>query len=223
MGEKMNHPAQNLIPMHPEKGPGMSTATITQILGDGYILKGSQGTVKARKAFSCLVEPEVNDTVLFAADDSGRRIIVAIVERPDRDGLTLSLPGGAQLNAGDGALAVTAPEQVSLASRKMHSFSETSVYKTREAVVAWDKVTATGSELQASYKTVRLISNLINTLADQVIDRFKGYVRKTRAHDVVQSGQMTRKADGLYAVDSTHTIMTSKEATKIDGDKLLMG
>ncbi len=40
---------------------------------------------------------------------------------------------------------------------------------------------------------------------------------------MVKSGQMTRQTDGLYAMDSKHTIMNSKKSTKIDGEKILMG
>jgi hypothetical protein len=40
---------------------------------------------------------------------------------------------------------------------------------------------------------------------------------------MIKAGQMTRCAEGLYAVDSDQTVMKSKKNTIIDGEKILMG
>lgn len=82
---------------------------------------------------------------------------------------------------------------------------------------------ARGNCLQADFKTVWVISQMVNTLAKQVISKFKNYIRRTEDYDQVKSGQMTRQVDGLYSLDSKHTVLVSKKDTKIDGERIHMG
>ena len=60
-------------------------------------------------------------------------------------------------------------------------------------------------------------------MAKQLTERVKNYIRHTEDYDQVNAGQMTRKVDGLYAMDSRHTVMVSKKDTKIDGERIHMG
>jgi len=63
----------------------------------------------------------------------------------------------------------------------------------------------------------------MSTMAKQVIDRFKSYIRHSENSDQVKAGQMTREVSGLYSMDSKYTIMVSKRDTKIDGERIHMG
>jgi hypothetical protein len=145
-----------------------------------------------------------------------------IFRKPEN--ICLAFPADATILAENGNLSALCRKSVTLAAGdKLCCLSDQVIHKSREAVVDYDEVVARGTSLQASFKTVRLISQMVNTLAKQVIAKFKNYIRHTEDYDQVKAGQMTRKADGLYSMDSKYTVMVSKKDTKIDGERIHMG
>ena len=89
-------------------------------------------------------------------------------------------------------------------------------------MVDFDEVAAKGVNLKASFKRVLLVSSLISTMAGQIIEKASTYIRHSEHYDQVKAGQMTRKIDGLYSMDSKQTVMVSKKETKIDGERIFM-
>ena len=203
--------------------PIIRNGIVLSVSSDEIIVNISEEKVKAKKAFSCVVAPEPHDIVLCSRNEIGMFYILGIIERKNTQDTTISFPGNARIKTEKGDLDIFSKNSVTMAAENLNFFSNKTIYKSKEATVSFDEITATGTQLQASFKTVRFISNLINTMAKQVIDRFKGYVRNTEDNDQVKAGQLTRHAEGLLSMDSKHTIMVSKKSTKIDGDKILMG
>lgn len=219
----MKSSAKNIIPIHSNTKPDIMTGSVVSVVSDEININLAGDLKKAKKAFSCIIDPEPDDIIICTENNNGMVFILGIIERPNSKKMNISFPSDAQIQAKKGKLSINSNDNVTIASKDVNFFSNKVIHKSQEAVVAYDNITANGNELQANYKTVRLISNLINTMAKQVIDRFKGYIRSTEDNDMVKAGQMTRRADGLYSMDSKHTIMNSKKSTKIDGEKILMG
>jgi hypothetical protein len=223
MGEKMTNPARNIIPMHSHPASIIRTGRVESVISGDIRITVSGDILTAKKAFSCIIAPEPDDLVLFTEDEKGEVYVLGIIERPKNQNATLAFPSHTRIDVSHGSLNIHAGDQVTLAASGLNYLSNRAVHKSREAVVAYDKITAAGTEIQASFKTVRILSHLINTMAKQAIQRFQGYIRNTENTDMIKAGQMTRCAEGLYAVDSNQTVMKSKKNTIIDGEKILMG
>ncbi|MCF6246842.1 MAG: DUF3540 domain-containing protein [Desulfobacula sp.] len=219
----MNNPARKVIPIHSNYKSDILTGSVVQVISDKIRINVAGNIKEAKRAFSCMVDPEPDDIIICSQNNDGTAYILGIIERSGSQKMSVSFPSDACIRSNQGSLNINSSESITIASKQVNSFSKRVIHKSHEAVISYDNIIANGDELQASFKTVRLISDLINTMAKQVIDRFKGYIRKTEDNDMVKSGQMTRQTDGLYAMDSKHTIMNSKESTKIDGKKILMG
>ena len=219
----MNNLAKNLIPIHSNNVPDIRTGSVISTTFDDIIVNMAGKSIKAKKAFSCITNPQPNDIIICAENEDGMVYILGIIERPGAQKMSISFPSEVDIRADQGSINIHSTKNVAIASKNMNCFSKRAIHKSQEAIISYDNITANGSELQASFKTVRLISNLINTMAKQVIDKFKGYIKCTEDNDMVKSGQMNRQADGLYSMDSKYTIMNSKKSTKIDGEKILMG
>ena len=219
----MNQSAGKVIPIHSHTESVIRTGSVLSAGSDEIIVNIAGDTIKTQKAFSCIIDPEPDDIIICTENENGMFYILGIIERQGAQKMSLSFPSDAQIQVNHGSLNINSTDRVTLASKDVSCFSKRVIHKSHEAIVSYDHMTASGNELQASFKTVRLISNLINTMAKQVIDKFKGYIRSTEDNDMVKAGQMTRNADGLYSMDSKYTIMNSKKSTKIDGEKILMG
>jgi hypothetical protein len=224
MGEEMKPKSGNVVPLREQTEPEVQNARVVSVSGKEAVIRMSGVTQAAQVAFSCLIQPEPGDLVLCTKHETGAHYILCIIERPGAQNMTLSFPADATMHAEKGALSMVSGKSVTLmAADKLNCFSDQAIHKSREAVVAFDEITANGTSLQANYKTVRLISQMVNTMAKQMIEKVKNYIRHTEDYDQVNAGQMTRKVDGLYAMDSKHTVMVSKKDTKIDGERIHMG
>lgn len=168
----------------------------------------------AKIAFSCLVLPLPGDAVLCSRDERGHWFVLGILERPESQDMVLSFPEKVVMHAKSATL---------MAEQNLNFFSAQEIHKSEEAVVDVKQVTATGENLQATYQKVQLVSQLISTMARNMFSRAKNYLRHTADHDQIKAGQLSRKAEGLYCMDSKHTIMVSKKDTKIDGERIHMG
>lgn len=196
---------------------------IISIQSDGFRVEISGQTVKAEKAFSCFIEPLPQDRVICSKDESGQVYILGIIERKQTRNVVLTYPSNTDMVCEDGHLNLRSDKSLSLASQDLSFFSKKAVHKARTALISFDETTATGEKFQAGFKTVKFISNLIHTMAHQVIQSFQGYVRNTEDNDQVKAGQMIRQSGGMYTMDSQYTIMVSKKDTKIDGERIHMG
>lgn len=169
---------------------------------------------KARVAFSCLVVPQPDDLVLCDCSTPDHVYILAVLERGKTTTTILSVPG---------AMVLQSKSTTLLCENDLNLLSGREIHKAKAAVIDVDEVTATGGSLQASYRRINLISQMINTMARHLISRYSTYLRRTEDHDQLQAGQLTRKVEGLYCMESRHTVMVSKKDTKIDGERIHMG
>jgi len=220
----MSTKQSSVIPLREQAPMPVENARVISVAEKEVAIRLTGATQTARVAFSCLIKPELGDLVLCTKSETGANFILGIIERPGEQNMTLDFPADATILAENGNLSALSQKSVTLAAAdKLNCFSDQVIHKSRDAVVDYDEVVARGTTLQATFSTVRLISQMVNILAKQVIDKFKNYIRHTEDYDQVKAGQMTRKADGLYSVDSKNTVLVSKKDTKIDGERIHMG
>lgn len=216
--------SSNAAPIFGNTETAVTTGSVESIGGGRVEVRISGASFSAKTAFSCLVQPRPGDRVICARGETGEYFILGITERPGSQDLTMSFPGDATMLSEQGDINMMSGKSVTLASGdKLNCFSEQAIHKSRDAVVDFDKVTARGTTFQASYKTVLLVGGLINTMAKQIIERARNYIRQTEECDRISAGELMRKTDGLYSMDSRRTVLISKKDTKIDGEHIFMG
>jgi hypothetical protein len=202
-----------VLPLVQQSETKIISGQVAEVVGQEVtvVLAGQQ--YRATTAFSCLVQPQAGDTVLCAGNDH-QWVVLSILERPFSPKTVLQFPGDVVLRAKSASM---------VTEENLNFFSAREIHKSDAAVVDIKEVTATGETLQATYRSVRLISQLINTMARHVIKRVQTYLRQTEDHDQIKAGQLTRTVEGLYCMDSKHTVMVSKKDTRIDGERIHMG
>ena len=219
----MNQISEKIIPMAPPFVPGLQSGKVVSSDDEIYCIQMAGKKINAKKAFSCLIDPEPGDTVLCSKIEAGPFYVLNVLERPVVNTIRVGFPKQSRVIISQKNIQICATENLTLSAEKMGNYSKTAVHRSHDMVVSCEAITATGNELHASFKTLRLISHLIHTMARQVLEQFKGYDRQTNGSDNVKTGQMTRQTKGLYALNSKYTILNSKESTMIDGEKILMG
>lgn len=208
-----------------EAEPTVQNVRVVSVSGRESIIETLAGVRRpAQTAFSCLVQPMPGDLALCTRTETGMSYILGIIDRPAEQHMTLSFPGDATMLSDAGSLAVYSAKSVTLAAGdRLNCISDKAVHKSREAVVDFEELAARGKNLEAAFNTVRIVSHVLSTFAKQVFQKAVDYIRHTEDCDQVKAGQMTRKAAGLYSMDSDYTVMVSKKDTKIDGERIHMG
>ena len=214
----MNLHTDNIVPISVTNNLPAAEGNIS-----GRIHKIQQGNIQVdhngklintQKAFSCLVEPMVDDIVLVSKDQHQQAYVIAILQRDDATQMQVQLAPNTTL---------TSSEKLTLHSEQINQLSVKSLQKTSEATFDFQQGLIRGDKLHSHIRHVHTISDMISTMAKQAIQKFNTYIRKTETSDQVQAAQMGRKVDGLYTLNSKHTIMVSQKDTKIDGEHIHMG
>jgi hypothetical protein len=156
----------------------------------------------------------VDDIVLVSKDQHQQAYVIAILQRNDETQMQVQLAPDTTL---------TSSKKLTLHSEQINQLSQKSLQKTGEATIDFQQGLIKGEKLHSHIRHIHSISDLISTMAKQAIQKFNTYVRKTDTSDQVQAAQMGRKVDGLYTMNSKHTIMVSQKETKIDGEHIHMG
>lgn len=202
-----------VLPLVQQSEAKIISGQVAEVAGQEVTVVLAGQHCRATTAFSCLVQPQAGDIVLCAGSNH-QWVVLSILERPLSSKTVLQFPGDVVLRAKSASM---------VTEGNLNFFSTQEIHKSDAAVVDIKEVTATGETLQATYRSVRLISQLINTMARHVIKRVQTYLRQTEDHDQIKAGQLTRTVEGLYCMDSNHTVMVSKKDTRIDGERIHMG
>jgi len=223
----------NVVPFVGGESGYAKNAKVLTVSGRNVTLSLSVSTdvfvsIDGRVAYSCLVAPKVNDVVVCVQNDTGMHVVLAILDRPDdcqnSQDMTIAFPANANLQSTSGNLAIMAKDHVSLlAGDSLVCAATKTIHKSQQAVIKYDNTTVQGQQLNAQFKTVHLLSEMINTIAKNALQKFNHYVRRSAESDQVSAAQMDRKVDGLYSMSSKITMMISKKDTKIDGERIHMG
>jgi Protein of unknown function (DUF3540) len=215
----MNTQAENIIPIQSNLGSenhlSNNFSAYIQEINTGEIIIAYQGRLmKAETAFSCLAQPMTGDKVLISCDQHQQAYIIAILKREQADQMTMQLPARTIINSS---------ENITLASQQISQLAQKQINKSCEHITEFDQAIIKGNKLHSHIRQLHSISDMVSTIAKQAIQKFNSYVRKSDTSDQVQAAQMSRKVDGLYTMNSKHTIMVSQKDTKIDGEHIHMG
>ncbi len=203
----------NIIPITPATDNNIS-GRILQIQDSHIHIEHCGHTIYAKKAFSCLVEPMIDDIVLVSQDEYQQFYVIAILQRDEASLMNIQLAANTTLSSS---------QKLTFHSEQINQLSKVSLQKTGEATFDFQQGLIKGDKLHSHIRHIHSISDLISTMAKQAIQKFNCYVRKSEVSDQVQAAQMGRKVDGLYTMNSKHTIMVSQKDTKIDGEHIHMG
>jgi hypothetical protein len=200
------------------------TATVISGSSNKWVIDLSGRHCLATVCFSCMVQPRKNDVVMCVVSEAGDYFITGIIERETDHSMLVAFPGDVTMQTDTGSINIVASKSVTMAaSDSINCLSDQVLHKSNSAIVNYDNLTASGSSAKIGITSIHIMSELINTIARQVLQKFKTYIRHSEESDHIKTQSMSRQATGVYTLDSQYTIMQSKKDTKIDGEHIHMG
>ena len=192
----MNKLMSSVVPKN-----SMIKGTVQKIELDVLTVVSNGVPLRAKKAFSCLVEPLVNDKVsLFI--DSEDVYITAILERKENSVLEIVAENGISLIAKDGDITLNTEQSI-------NSFSQ-------KANVVISEVSFLSTVVTLKSKTMNIITDVYQGLMDNVTLRHKSLNKFVDGHEEHQSLSSRRVIKGSDIHQVEESITTVDGQMKID-------
>lgn len=186
---------------------GTSVAEVLAREGAVLTVRQEGRSLPARRAFSCLVEPEPGDLVLLGGGGT-EPYVLAVLERPGAAPMRLALPDGATVAADGGRLNLAA---------------ETLVLAARQGEVAVDALGVTTNRTEARLGRISLVAEAIETLAQRIIGRFRRSYRFVEEGEQLRARDIDQRASGNFHMKGDTITAQAGLVVKIDGAQIHMG
>lgn len=190
----------------------------------GFVVRTASGERKARRAVSCLVEPEVDDRVLIAFEPGGPAFVLAVLEREAGATATWAHDGDVNIRVGRGRLAMAAPEGVTVISGQDVSVISGSVKMTAtDGEFALDRLTVLSSLVRAEIGKTKVFGESVDTLVGRVTQRVKRAFRFVEEIDQLKTKRIDYTASQVAQIHAGNAVVSAEELVKVDGEQIHLG
>ncbi|MFC1852417.1 DUF3540 domain-containing protein [candidate division CSSED10-310 bacterium] len=198
-------------------------ATVKGVARDTVIIDADVGVVNAEIAFSCLVAPEIGDKVLVSQMDREFHIL-AVLNRPARQDMTLDFPGNVKINTAQGQLDVTSAKDLNLiVAGKTRMFSTETHLTGGQVSLNADKLMTRANELESYIDNAKLFISAIDTVAKRVTQRVDTLMRWVEQVETLNIGNLIQNVRKTLTSHSHEAIITAKTDIRIDGERIHVG
>lgn len=222
----MIHPFRMPKPAAATMDPAVlqETGTVESCEAGLALVRTSSGVRRARRAVSCLVEPEVDDRALIATDEDGQAFILAVLERRTGAALRLGAEGDVAWHLPGGSFAVAAKRGVTLATAGQAAVAAGTLRVTaREAGLHLDRVSYLGRLVQAQAETVKLVAGALDQTVERLWHRVKRSYRFVAEQDHVRAKHLDYAAKENALVRGKNTLVTAEQLVKVDAGQVHLG
>ncbi|WP_437809965.1 DUF3540 domain-containing protein [Sorangium sp. So ce1078] len=197
--------------------------TVVGALGRSLRVRTGSGEHEARRAISCLVEPELGDRVLLALHDEGCHVL-AVLEREGESPVRLTADGAIEVSAPSGHLTLAAEQGVRIVSPGETTIASGKVrVAANEASLAVGAVTYIGEQLAAQVDRVKTVAREVESVADRWVQRLERAYRFIAESEQVRANYIEVSATTAVSIKAKTTIVSGGELAKIDGGQIHVG
>lgn len=214
----------NVKELQTTQAPTITQAIVTGQAEKWFFLQGSIGEFRARCALSCLVMPEIGDTVLVSiSEDPLSSYILAILLRPSTQHCTVKLPGETTLLTSSGNLVM---QGETIAVQGKESLQLEAPRFELEALVAEVRVKLLHSwfeQLQNHIVNLKTIAQNMTTIVERKLTRARESFRWIEQTDETRAGRVHMLIKNRLQVQAKHASINAEGLVKIDGQKIDLG
>lgn len=206
------------------QSPTMAHAIISGQTEQWFFLQTARGELRARCAISCLIVPEIGDTVLLSvSEDPMSSYILSILLRPEADHSVLNIPGGATFKTAQGQLVIHA-DTVSMKGQKALKLDTATLsVQALEAEVRISRLLSWIEQAETLISALKLVAKNITTTVERRVLKAKESFKWIEQVDETRAGRVRMDIEGRFQMRSRHTSIKSEGLVAIDGKKINLG
>jgi hypothetical protein len=192
--------------------------------GGLFAVRAGGGEYRAKRAVSCLIEPEDGDTVALLTTPTGTCYVTAVLEREAGATGRIVADGDLEIQLRAGHFSVAAQEGVHLLSSKEVAISAGALrVNAREGNVVLERLSFLGAFARAEVDKIKVVAGSL----DQVLDRFSQRVKRSFRHvdelDQVKAEHIDYSAKSSMSLHAENALITAEELVKVDGEQIHVG
>lgn len=203
---------------------GLVYATVTGRADKWFFLSAADLSLeRALRADSCLIEPEIGDTVLICKGGSQASYVLAVLARATPAQATLTLPGDVALHTSQGQLSVRA-EQLELSARQRVAVAGAQVEVAGvRGDVCFQQLNTSAQQVTARFGSVTSIAHSITSTVGRLVQKARDSFRWTENLEETRAGRVRFQIRDRFHLKAKHTTMLAEGQVKIDGEKIDLG
>ncbi len=192
--------------------------------GGLFAVRTEAGEYRAKRAVSCLIEPEEGDTVALLTTPAGSCYVTAVLEREAGATGRIVADGDLEIQLRSGHFSVAAQEGVNLLSSGEVSIVGGSLrVNAQEGNVVLERLSFLGAFARAEVEKIKVVAGSL----DQVLDRFSQRVKRSFRHveelDQVKAEHIDYAAKSSMSLHAQNALITAEELVKVDGEQIHVG
>jgi hypothetical protein len=198
---------------------------VTSVLPGGiYSVESDARVLRCLRAASCLLRPEIGDTVLVNGPDERRLYLTAVAEQADAGHAHVEVEGELTLASRRGAVSIESPTQLRLSAGECATLGGPLLrIDADEARMHVGRLDYSGEEASAAVFSMRVIGRVYEAVVDRLVHLSKSAFRMTEGIDQVQAGQIDYRASEMTRLHGKNTVITARDLVKADAKQIHMG
>lgn len=189
-----------------------------------YRVACKDGAWQCRRAASCLLRPEIGDTVLIAGPDRYHVYLIAVIDQADSTRARIETTGHLTLATPAGGLRIESGEAIRLQSRQAVEVDAARFALTAtEADCKVDRLTYAGHAVHAMAASIHVVGRLCETVMDRLVHISRTAFRMVEQTEQLRCGRLDYEAADLARLHATQTVVTAQAVVKVDARQIHMG
>lgn len=182
----------------------------------------ADGSVIARRALSCLVEPEPGDRVLVAAAAGGEQhFVLAVLERDSTRPVELTVEQALVLRSKSSSVELNAP-RICLTSAETELASAKLSITAAKAEVVTHALHWLAARAELDVGRGRLVAQVAESVVDRLSQTFGRVYRKIEEFEHVRAKRIDQEAE-LMNLRGKNALVTAEQLVKLDGEQVHLG
>ncbi|MGK3995281.1 DUF3540 domain-containing protein [Sorangium sp. So ce1024] len=212
--------------IEPAARPEAATQEVGRVVraADGaFVVASGAAELEARRAVSCMVEPEADDVVLVSVVPGRGAYILAVLERQGRD-VSVVLDGDLRVKLPGGRFVVGAAEGVTIASGKEVGVVAGEVkVNARLGSLFVESLSYVGTAVQAEIERAKVKAAALDASVERVVERVKRVYRFVEELEQLRAERVDYVARKNMSLRGENTLVTAEELVKLDGAQIHLG
>lgn len=175
-----------------------------------------------RRAASCLLQPQIDDTVLISGPERERVYLIAVIEQAQQNKSTFSVPGELTISAESININSVAGMQLNGGTELGMKSAQLNLSAEKGQCVV-DEMQYVGRELKSTVGMMRIIGKVYESIMDRLSFMSRTSFKITEEVEHMRAGTIDYQAEQSARLHSKYTMVTAKDLVKVDGKQIHMG
>jgi hypothetical protein len=200
-----------------------TTGRVVRLEPRALIVRTGLGELRARRAVSCLLEPELDDLVLLASMNTGESYVLAVLEREGDQPSRLRFEHDVDLRT-SGQLAFSAEKGLRLSTNGALGLIGRSLEAVaREGTLLVRSLSMKSESVHAETGKLKLLAAAVDSAVERLTASFGNVYRRVEGLEQLRAGQVHVRVDGNLDLRGQNALVTAERLVKVNAEQVHMG